>query len=451
MKEREEKKRIGVIGAGIGGLASACLLKEHDICVYEREEIPGGRALTCEINEEYENLLRRFDMRIVEKSPDLYELASGYKVDLGFHLIGGGKKGGCVKLLRNLGVNIDYIGSRLGLIGEKIEYPILRAGDKIRMLPRILQLLFTRKEKIEEMKKISMEEMIKKYGRGKLKLILEIFPRLITTVNDLSKISAGETFFAQRELLGGHPVIYPCNGLQIISKKMAEYVGLEKIKFNSNVSKIIIEDGVVKGIKIGKREVEHDIVISTIPVQKLFSIADQKEFPEDWVEYIKNLRATGSLISYHALNEINENLIGKSFVFIERNTGLEGDDVAGMIDFKLAHPEAGMAPTGKYLVQSYAICTSEEAKNREKAYMLMEIIEKNLQKLLKSNQIEWSLYAGIWHLDGVAKTIDSIKPEVTTPVKNLYIAGDCVNSKGVGMNCAADSAYLIRRAIDKEV
>jgi uncharacterized protein with NAD-binding domain and iron-sulfur cluster len=57
--------------------------------------------------------------------------------------------------------------------------------------------------------------------------------------------------------------------------------------------------------------------------------------------------------------------------------------------------------------------------------------------------MEWSIHAAIWHLDGVAKTIDNEKPDVTTPVKNLYIAGDCVASKGVGVNCAADSANLI--------
>jgi len=161
--------RACVIGAGIGGLATASLLVKNgwSVDVYEKEELLGGRALSCKIQEGYENLLKKFEMKIVATSPDLqqiYDLAADYKVDLGFHLIGGGKKGACVRLLKQLDIELDFVGSRLGFIGDKIDYPILKAKDKFAILPRILQLLFTRKSKIEEMKKISMEEMIKKYG-----------------------------------------------------------------------------------------------------------------------------------------------------------------------------------------------------------------------------------------------------------------------------------------------
>lgn len=443
--------RACVIGAGIGGLATASLLVKNgwSVDVYEKEELLGGRALSCKIQEGYENLLKKFEMKIVATSPDLqqiYDLAADYKVDLGFHLIGGGKKGACVRLLKQLDIELDFVGSRLGFIGDKIDYPILKAKDKFAILPRILQLLFTRKSKIEEMKKISMEEMIKKYGRGKLKLILELFPRLITTVNDLSRISAGETFFAQRELLGGDPVVYPYGGLNSMAEAMAEYIEKNggRIYLGHKVNKIIIEDGVAKGIRIKRKEKEYDVIISTLPIQHIFTMADEKEFPEEWVEYVKNLKPTGSLISYHALNKLNKNLLNKSFVFIERNVDFEGNDVVGMIDFKMNY-ESGVTPRGKYLVQSYAICTPEEAKKRKKAMELKEIIEKNLKKLIPDYEkhMEWSIHAAIWHLDGVAKTIDNEKPDVTTPIKNLYIAGDCVASKGVGVNCAADSANLI--------
>jgi len=436
-----------IIGAGIGGLATAAhLAKKHEVEIYERENLLGGRALSCKI-ENYEKLLRKFEMMVVSATPsmeELPEIASEYKLDLGFHLIGGGKRGACVKLLKELGIELEFIGSKLGLIGEEVSYPILSSSDKLKMLPRIMQLLFTRKSKIEEMKKISMEEMIEKYGRGKLKLVLELFPRLITTVNDLGKISAGETFFAQRELMGGDPVIYPKNGLNEIAVSLAKYIEKNggKIKLGTEVKEIIIEEGVAKGIKIGKgikagEEKEYDVVISTLPVQNIFTIANKKHFPEDWAEYIKNLKPTGSLVAYHALREAKKELDGKSFVFIERNAGFEGNDVVGMIDFKMN------APKGKQLIQSYAICTPEEAKNKAKMEELAKIIEKHLEKLIPSYKMEWCIYSSIWHLDGVAKTIDNEKPGVTTPIKNLYIAGDCVNSKGVGMNCAADSARLI--------
>ncbi len=435
-----------IIGGGLGGLATASLLIKNkwEVDIYEKEGILGGRALSCKLNQ-YENIIKKFEMAIISKE----NVGNSYKIDLGFHLLGGGKKGACIKFLKELGIKIDFVGSRLGLIGNKIDYPILKKRDKIAILPRIFQLIATRRKKIEEMKKISMEEIIKKYGRGKLKLILEIFPRLITTVNDLSKISAGETFFAQRELLGGHPVVYPYNGLNSISNSIAEYIKMNggRIFLKKKIDKIIIEDGIAKGIKIGNEEKEYDIIVSTVPVQRIFSIVDEKEFPKDWVNYIKNLKPTGSLISYHAIDNLSENLINKSFVFIEKNVDFEGNDVVGMIDFKM-HYKTNVAPKGKYIVQSYAICSPEEARKKSKMFELMEIIDKNLKKLLGNFKVEWNIYASTWHLDGVAKTIDCIKPNVVTPIKNFYFAGDCVSSKGVGMNCAIDSASLLLNSIE---
>ena len=147
--------RACIIGAGLGGLATASLLVKNgwEVVLYERERI-GGRALSCS-PDEYENLIKKFEMKIISKNLDTS--LKGYKIDLGFHLLGGGKKGACVRLLKKLGINIDFVGSRLGLIGDKIDYPILKAKDKYKILPRIFQLLTTRKSKIEEIKKISIE------------------------------------------------------------------------------------------------------------------------------------------------------------------------------------------------------------------------------------------------------------------------------------------------------
>ena len=161
-----------IIGAGLGGLATACLLaKKMDVDVYEKEGLLGGRALSCNASQ-YEEFIKKFEMKVIRK--ENFDGLDGYTLDLGFHLLGGGKRGACVRLLKELGINIDFVGSRLGFIGEKIDYPILKAKDKLAMLPRILQLLTTSKEEMEKMKKISMEEMIRKYGKGKRLMNLTI-------------------------------------------------------------------------------------------------------------------------------------------------------------------------------------------------------------------------------------------------------------------------------------
>jgi len=448
------KMRACIIGAGVGGLATAIRLlqKGYKVDVYERGYLLGGRALSCKFDERYDSLLKKFEMRIRGIEPsleELKELAKGYSMDLGFHLIGGGKNGATVRLLQEINAGVKFAGSRLGFVGERIDYPILRAGDKMAMLPRIMQLLFTRKEKIEEMKRMSVEELIEKYGRGTMNLVLRLFPRLITTVNNLQKISAGESLFAQRELMGGHPVVYPKGGLGKISEAMADYVKRNggRIYLNARVRKIIIEDGRARGV-MAEEEREYDAVIATMPVQHLFTVAKREEFPKEWVERIKNLEGTGSFISYHAMDGIDEKLLDKSFVIMEKNDSFDGGEVVGMIDFKMNYLN-GVAPHGKCLVQSYVICTPQEARDANKMEELREMVERNLEKLLPGyrKRMDWCIYSSICHLDGVAKTIDNEKPGVATPVKNLYIAGDSVNSKGVGVNCAVDSSRLIMEEI----
>ena len=48
----------------------------------------------------------------------------------------------------------------------------------------------------------------------------------------------------------------------------------------------------------------------------------------------------------------------------------------------------------------------------------------------KSN-LNWCFYPAIWHLDGVAKTIDNEKPDVVAPIENLFVVGNCVKKQRV--------------------
>jgi phytoene dehydrogenase-like protein len=57
------------------------------------------------------------------------------------------------------------------------------------------------------------------------------------------------------------------------------------------------------------------------------------------------------------------------------------------------------------------------------------------------------IYPTVWHLDGVAKTIDNIKPDIQTPIENLFLVGDCVKAPGIGINCAIKSARMLSQMI----
>jgi len=457
-------KKVCIIGAGIGGLTTGALLSKKgcNVTIFEKENIIGGRALTfngTDINlEEYKNLLARFNMNIAFSEPSLETIFSkkmlkDYKLDLGYHAIGGGVFSNVNSVLSDFEKHVDFLESYVGFVKENgYNYPFLSKADKLKILPNILRLLFASEKTLKRLDSVSMTDTIKQYGKGKMKLILEVFSRSITTMNNLDKISTGEMFRAQRNLYkGSKPVGYPIGGMESISKKFADIIIKNggTILFGKKVDKILIENNKAIGVVCGNEKFLCDVVVSNILVQDLFKIADEKQFPSKYVSYLKSLEGTGSLCAYYSLKDIPSNLVGKTFHFLERDVGVKGNDAVGMIDFMSSCEKSSLSPKKEFLVQSYIICTPDEAKNTKILKKLRELMDKNLNYLIpdyKSN-IKWAIYPAIWHLDGVAKTIDKDKPDIKTPVENLFLVGDCVKAPGIGFNCALNSSRILSESI----
>jgi hypothetical protein len=454
-------KKVCIIGAGISGLTAGALLlkKGCSVDIFEKEQTVGGRALSIEMSsqtiESYKQLLARFNTYIAFSEPSLEDIFQNklfdeYTLDLGFHMIGGG----IIQKLRNIILeyyeNITIYESRL--FEQKNDHfgYFVTTADKISMLPNILRLLLSGEKTMKELDVVSMTDTIKKYGKGKMKTVLEVNPRLISTINNLDLISTGEVFRTQKDMkLRG--VNYPKNGLLKISQTVADYIEKNggKIHLNSPVSKIIINKKGAEGIVVGDNKYFFDTIVSSILVQDLFSIIDERQFPIEYVTTMKALEGTGSLCAYYSLKQIDTRLLGKSFIFIERNIGVDGNDAVGMIDFISAKAETGLSPPSYHLIQAYTICTPKEARNKKILNKLKWALDKNLERIIPNfrSHLQWAIYPAVWHLDGVAKTINNIKPEIRTPVKNFFIIGDCVKATGIGINCAINSACVLQEIL----
>ncbi len=457
-------KNICIIGAGIGGLTAGALLtkKGYKVTIFEKESLIGGRAISFNPSDltpdEYKELLSRFNMEILTTQPDLEtifkeKMLDGYKLDLGYHAIGGGVLSNTNSILSELNEHIEILESSVGFIKEDgYDFPFLSRADKLKIFPNIFRLLFSGEKTMKKLDFVSMTETINRYGKGKMRLILEVFSRSITTMNNLDKISTGEMFRAQKGLLkGSKPVGYPKGGLVSITQKLADYITNNggMINLNKSVQKIVIIDKKAVGVVVDDKEQHFDVIISNILVQDLFKIADEKHFPKDYVNEIKSLKGTGSLCAYYSLKKIDPFLVGKTFHFIERDIGVDGKDAVGMIDFMSASKDAGLTPDEEYLVQSYMICTPKEARDKKTLTRLRGLLDKNLKQLIPDfhKNLNWCIYPAIWHLDGVAKTIDRDKPKIQTPIDNLYLVGDCVKAPGIGFNCALNSAVYLTKNI----
>jgi protoporphyrinogen oxidase len=456
-------KKVCIIGAGIGGLTAGALLSNrgYRVQIFEKEPFLGGRALSLDGSsltyQEYKDILSRFRMSVAFSEPDLStifekKMLKGYKIDLGYHAIGGGAFSNLYSVLSELKEHIEIVESYVGFIKDQgYDFPFLSRKDKLKILPKILRLLFSGEKTMRKLDPIPMTETIEKYGKGKMKLILEVFSRSITTVNNLDVISTGETFRAQKNLYkGSKPVGYPINGLGSIHKKLSALIKKNNgsINLRKPVEKILIDGKKAIGVEVEGKKHFFDIIISNVLIHELFDIVEEKYFPKEYVEGIKSLKGTGSLTAYYSLKKIDPYLLGKTFHFLERDAGIYGKDAVGMIDFMSAI--AGVAPPSRYLVQSYIICSPEEARNPNKLEILKELLDRNLEKLIPNyhSYLDWAIYPAVWHLDGVAKTIDNVKPDIRTPIENLYMVGDCVKAPGIGINCAINSARILRDIID---
>lgn len=462
-----KKSDICIIGAGISGLTAGALLtkKGYTVKIFEGESVIGGRALSLNGDtlsmETHTKLLSRYNMNIPFSDPSVEsifnkKLLKGYTLDLGFHAVGGGAVSTLRSVLAQFDEPIDMLESNTGFIKENgFDIPFLSRSDKIRMIPQIVRLVFSGESTMKKLDNVPMTETIKKYGKGKMKITLEVFSRAISTVNDLDSISTGEMFRAQKILVkGSKPVGYPKNGLHSISQTFVDIIKRNggEVILNSPVSKIIINNNEATGVIVHNEEYSCKTVVSTMLVQHLFTISDEKQFPAKYVQYVKTLKGTGGLCAYYSLDKINPQLLGKTFLFIERDVGIEGNDAVGMIDFMTALPQSGLAPPSHHLVQAYIICTPAEARNKKILEKLKELLDTNLKRLMPDcfSHLRWALYPAVWHLDGIAKTINDIKPDIRTPIKNLYLIGDCVKAPGIGMNCAINSAIMLEDILQSD-
>lgn len=461
-KKDSNLQNVCIIGGGLSGLAAGLLLvkKGYSVTIFEREKILGGRALSLAPQSigyaEYLSLLSRFKIAVPFSEPNLEtifekNMMDGFQFDLGFHLIGGGGKYIAGGEYVTIGSTVRFLGSRTGIVTEEgYRFPFFSMLDKMTLLPRVIQLLFYyRGSRLRALDAVPMDISLQQFKQDKLKQALELFSRGMATVNDLSVISTGETLRSLSKLLqGAESLGYPLGGLKRISNAYADSLLGHRgtIISGSAVEEIVVEDNQVQGVVVDGSFKDFEHVISSVPVQDLFSLVDESHFSSGYVRHLKQLISSGSLCAYYCLKKIsNPALLGKSFMFLQEDVDVQGGAAFGMIDFKTACPVVGLSPKDRYLVQAYVICTPDEANNTAVVTRLRAALDYWMRKLIVDfdEQLDWAIYPATRQLEGVAKSMVNEKPSVETPIDNFYLVGDCIQAPDIGVNCAVNSAKRV--------
>ncbi|XP_070575269.1 amine oxidase [flavin-containing] B-like isoform X2 [Ptychodera flava] len=281
---RRLKKDVIVIGAGISGMSAAKLLHEAglDVLVLEARDRPGGRSVTYR------------DSR--------YGCA-----DMGAAFVGP-TQNRILRLLKELGIETSRVnfddgktvmlldGSRYSFEGEipNLYNPIIALDlnhlqvtiqNEVEKLPLSspwdapFAKEYDNMTVAEWFDKICYTESSRRLGRIVTNSAFCVEPEQISLLYFLWDLKVGGGLKRMVSVENGAQERYILGGSQQVSEKIADLIGSEKVIFNSVVTSVTQNDGVVKVSTNDGRDFMADYIVLAIPPIKVTEIAFQPVLP----------------------------------------------------------------------------------------------------------------------------------------------------------------------------
>ena len=201
-------------------------------------------------------------------------------------------------------------------------------------------------------------------------------------------------------------------------------------------------------------------VVSVKRLSDLFSIADEKHFPKDYVEKISSLtyayHALGLKVALHEKVTDDQLMMYMPYDYessiqkeMEKMEGKLPEQVTGMITSPTNY-DPSLAPEGKQLIFFGTGCPPKQDWKKWEEVMLHSFYTVYPQA---RGKVLWhrldtpdlvNAYAGEeGNIIGVAQTVDQIherRPSVASPLEGLFFSSAEAGGHGIGAELAADSA-----------
>ncbi len=405
-----------VIGGGIAGLHIGALLNQHGkVVVLEKTNEIGGRA------------------KVVEKD--------GFKLDFGAHPIRFGPKSDLGESLEEIGKPIEFIkpGKVLAFLddGSITTYP---SGGIIAVLKSKLVPFFKTLKLMIMIKKMAEQEFIALYDMSleewfnmeniipKIREFLTMASATLQVNPFIERSSAGETLQNIRKVLDIGSVYYPRGGWNEIFSRFSEKIKENgEIRLKSEIAEIIVKEGKAIGVKIGAEIIKGKKIISTIPVQQLFTILDENLCDKDYINKCKNLRPTAGVSIDFCLSKPISDIDGG--IMLENPLGF------GFIPSNIS-PE--VAPEGKSLMTFFTITNVEDIKDKNKSNEIYQHLRSAILRFFPEIENNLEFERPLFHdmIDGVEVNIEQHRLKrpgnEIKEISNLFITGDSVGGEGAG-------------------
>jgi phytoene dehydrogenase-like protein len=390
--------KVGIIGAGLGGLlAGTALAKQcHKVTVFERLPYHGGRFT----NIEYKG----------------YQLSTG-----ALHLIPHGTAGPFGTMLKRLGVNAPIV--RTTIPG------LFRFGGK-NYTHRQLQDLFGSWNKVKLAKLTAdlrysnggdepyLEWVRKRISHKKVLDLANSFCRWSMSV-DADEVTSREVVSITKNIDRYGATGVPIGGCKTVVDGLVEELKRNsgEIHLQASVEEILTEDGRVTGLATPEENFEFDAVISNIGPKGTISLSKNEEFSREYIDTISSLKsANGIKISFTS----DTPLVGSTCTFFTP----EAERIGGLVE--LTHIDPSLAPKGRHLLMSHQKLYGEDI-NKE-----IEAGIEDLRNIFPEFDGHCELlmvqcYKNHWPVNRTASGTH-LGPQ--TPIGGLYNVGDGIKPQG---------------------
>ncbi|TFF95237.1 NAD(P)/FAD-dependent oxidoreductase [Candidatus Thorarchaeota archaeon] len=427
-----------IAGSGAGGLLTALALSDI-----------GKRVLIIEKGDHIGGVWHGYDV-------------DGYRVDRGLHIITRVKRGALAEFMRTyldpppefvlhegwyFRVH-DKVGTIPSSIGETLRWPL--TGPRGRLgLARIGAKIKTMKlEKMKQYKDITFLEFMQSQGATN-QVILDVMQSAIymaagvgideasayealRTLKDTDKESS-KLGSAKRLLFGSEEYDegYVIGGMKGLIERVKKAIAGDFI-LETPVTRILEKDGHIVGLEAGGVTLEHDLIVSNIPLWSMPDIVSEthreaREFFNRW----SSMKHTQGVTIWWGLDEV---VIGdrksRVIVYPEPNTWL----------ISLSSFDPSCAPKGKELLGAATILPEGFTTQEIVALVKKNGIAKYHPEILQHIEMEHIQTSYATRAALIPGQTDLDRPGPETPIDGLYIVGTDTAGSGVGLQQAANSA-----------
>ncbi|MEI6490451.1 MAG: phytoene desaturase family protein [bacterium] len=493
--EKNKQKKVIVIGAGIGGIATACLLakKGYSVTVLEKNSKPGGRATIFE-EKGYmfdmgpswymmPDIFEHFFMLMEEKITDhlsLKRLSPSYRIFLKSERKHYDFYSDLEKTVETFESLEKGSGEVLRDYMKTTEYQYKIARDEFMFKNYDSIFDFLNKRVMTEGRKLPLFSKVEKIINSKFNS--EILRKVLQYQTVLLGTSPGDapgiySMMNYVDFVEG--VWYPDGGIYKLIEAMVNIAEKNKVSIqtNSPVSRIIVQDGEARGVLMEDgRTIDADIVVSNADIVHTDQVLLEKPYRQKSPSYWdKRLMAPSAFILYLGIDGVIPSLQHHNLLFAQdwtKNFSQIFKKPEWPTDPSLyvcapSKSDPSVAPVGKenlfVLVPIAAGLTHTDESLKEYADKTISQMEEYMDIPNLKSRIEFQrIYAvndfikdynafkgsalGLAH--SLGQTAIFRPNNINKKVKNLYYVGAGTNP-GIGMPICLISAELVYKRIEK--